>query len=140
MAHEKMYQPGQTSDDIVKSMNSVDRQQAVACIQSLVEDIAARNSDIRVNDLSRQFDHNDDTKAVTGMQGGISGSSKYELEPLTYQTSSQSMIPEEILREITDETKQGILVDNIAFFLCSRKLFLWDTGRTNQGVQIHALY
>ena len=89
--------------------------------------------------MKRQFEHrlDDDAMAVTGL--GMGSTNQYEIEPLEFQPSFESKIPSDILAEILKfggASKQGFLVDNIIYFIVGKKLFLWNSGKTNFGIQM----
>lgn len=103
----------------------------------MVEKIASTHSNIKTNDLKRQFQHrlDDDAMAVTGL--GMGNVNQYEVESIEFQPSFQAQIPSEILAEILrfgGASKQGFLVDNIVYFIVGKKLYLWNSGKTNHGI------
>jgi hypothetical protein len=57
---------------------------------------------------------------------------EYEIEPISFQASAMSYIPNEIASK--DIQQSGVLVDNICYFIVQNSLYLWRTGELNQGI------
>lgn len=127
-------------------MNLRERLTALANTTEVLEELAARHSNIRTNDvaLKNKYRLDDDNLVLTGIPSGHSQSAQYEFDPALILPSSQSPIPSEILQEAmkakeNSTIRQGFVVDNVAYMVINKKLYLWETVPTIHGITEHAV-
>ena len=77
--------------------------------------------------------HCNDLRVQVHKQGQLPS---YEFEPSGLQPCHESHIPTEIQEEIEGQQaanfKQGVLVDDVCYFIVNSKLYLWEAG-SSQG-------
>lgn len=133
--------------DVIGRLTLKERLRCVESSQSIVEEIAAQHANIACHDLARQLEPQpgQEARAFSGIPSGHLGGDEFEFEPASYQPGFQSVIPNEILLDVLQHPerselplKQGYLIDNIVYFIVGNKLYLWNPGRTEFGLQRQA--
>lgn len=135
-------------------MSFENKQKAIDCCRTIVEDMAAGHADLAVNDLSRQLEKRTlDGSIVPGSHH------QYEFEPTQYQASAQSLIPKDVRGRIKEaqallhdadyvsrltpvqrlNLKEcvGSYVEDHHYIVLGRTLTLWKSATTTEhGVNV----
>lgn len=121
-----------------------EKQVALTSTTAVLEELAARHSNIRTNDiaLKNKYRMDDDNLVLTGIPSGHSQPAQYEFDPASILPSSQTLLPSDVLLEASrapDNSTifQGFLVDNVVYMVVNKKLFLWEIALTIHGITEH---